>query len=141
MYKIEQKDYGIKLIFSGFIRKTEMESWSEEMIDLLTILPPKFGILVDMTGLKPLPVESQEALTKTQTIFKEKVIRSATVTNIDFTDMQFKRLGQISGVNDTKKFLNSSKSPDWESLSLDWITNGTDPTPSMKKKRSALVLN
>ena len=140
MYKIEQKDYGVKLTFSGFIRKNEMESWREEMINLLDNLPPKFGILADLTELKPLPVESQEALTKTQAIFKDKVIRSATVTRIDFTDMQFKRLGQVSGVNDTKKFLNATKTPNWEELCLEWITNGTDPSPSVKNKKRSLAL-
>lgn len=140
MYKIERKDYGIKLVFSGFIRKEEMESWSNEMIHLSKSLPSKFGMLIDTTELKPLPVESQEALTSTQITFREKITRSVTITNMDVTNMQLKRLGEVSGINDTKKFLDASKFSNWEHLSLNWIVNGVDPCPSLKKQRRKISL-
>lgn len=127
MYKVEQKKYGVKLIFAGFLREAEMQSWQSEMLNLLNELPESFGMLIDMREMTAMPAKSQEILIATQKIFKSKVIRSATVTNSIITDIQSKRIGSKSGVNDTKKFINAIETTDWEDKAVDWIENEVDP--------------
>lgn len=48
MYNIEKKDYGYKLMFSGFISAAEMKIWVGESKKRLSEGPDKFGILVDI---------------------------------------------------------------------------------------------
>jgi hypothetical protein len=127
MYKIEQKNYGIKLIFSGFLREAEMVSWQAEMLNLLKELPKSFGMLIDMREMTAMPAKSQEIVMKTQRIFKPRVIRSTTVTSSVITDIQSKRIGTASGVNETKKFINAIDIADWEERAINWIESGVDP--------------
>jgi|VirMetMinimDraft_7_1064189.scaffolds.fasta_scaffold07398_2 hypothetical protein len=127
MYKIEQKEYGVKLIFSGFLRETEMQSWQFEMLNLLKELPESFGMLIDMREMTAMPAKSQEVVKRTQKIFKARVIRSATITSSIITDIQSKRIGSASGVNETKRFINAANIADWEDKAIAWIQNGIDP--------------
>lgn len=127
MYKIETKDYGIKLTFADFIIRKEIEEWSEKIILFLDQLPDRFGMLIDMRELKPLPVECQEIMEKTQLKFKTRVVRSATIVNNIITDMQFKRIGKKTGVNSHKIFIDASKVDNWEEIGVNWIVNGVKP--------------
>jgi len=129
MYKIEQKSYGVKLVFSGFLREAEMVSWQTEMLGLLKELPESFGMLIDMREMTAMPAKSQEIVMTTQKIFKSRIIRSATVTKSVITDLQSKRIGTVSGVNETKRFINAIDKPDWEASAINWIKNGVDPNP------------
>jgi hypothetical protein len=127
MYKIEQKEYGVKLIFSGFLREAEMVSWQSEMLKLLHELPKSFGMLIDMCEMTAMPAKSQEIVMQTQKLFKSRITRSATVTSSIITDMQSKRIGTASGVCETKKFINAADTADWEEKAINWIENGVDP--------------
>lgn len=127
MYKIDKKPYGIKITFSGFIKKDEMLSYKSEIKELLNSLPDKFGILMDMKEMKTLPAESQEVLNANPELVASRVTRSATIINSALVGMQIKRLAVESQVSDTKRILDSSKSPNWEALADNWIANGVDP--------------
>jgi hypothetical protein len=127
MYKVEQKEYGVKLIFSGFLRETEMQSWQFEMLNLLKELPESFGMFIDMREMTAMPAKSQEIVKRTQKIFKARVTRSATVTSSVITDLQSKRIGSASGVNETKIFINAIDIADWEEKAIAWIERGIDP--------------
>lgn len=127
MYKIEKKNYGIKLTFSGFLREAEMLSWQSEVLNLLKKFPEPFGVLIDMREMDAMPAKSQEVVKRTQRIFKSRVIRSVTVTNSVITDIQSKRIGNASGVNDTKRFINSMDVADWEAQAIAWVEKGIEP--------------
>ena len=127
MYKTERKSYGLKLIFSGFLREAEMLSWKSEMLNLLTELPESFGMLIDMREMTAMPAKSQEVLMVTQKKFKPRITRSVTITNSIITDIQSKRIGAASGVNETKKFINALDTANWERKAINWIENGVDP--------------
>lgn len=127
MYKIEQKDYGIKLTFSGLIRAGEMKSWQVEMIKLLKRLPETFGMLIDMREMQALPQESQGIMVSTQKIFKPRVERSATIVSKVITNIQFKRIGNQSKVNETKIFINALDEPNWEEVAKLWIVHAVAP--------------
>lgn len=130
MYKIDKKPYGIKITFSGFIKKDEMMSYKSEIKTLLNSLPAKFGILMDMKDMKTLPAESQEVLNANPELVASRLTRSATIINSALVGMQIKRLAVESQVSDTKRVFDVSKVPNWEKLAEDWIANGIDPLKS-----------
>ncbi|BDS12438.1 hypothetical protein [Aureispira anguillae] len=127
MYIVERKDYGVKITFAGFIREKEMKAWQLEMVKLLKTLPDKFGMLIDMREMKAIPAESQQILMATQKIFKPHVLRSASITAAAITNMQFKRMGDKTKVNETKIFINALEVPNWEEVGETWIVKGTAP--------------
>ncbi len=127
MYKIEKKNYGLKLTFEGFIQSEEIQEWSKEMVGLLENMPDTFGMLIDMRRLKPLPAESQMAMETVQKLFAKRVQRSATIVDNVITNMQFKRIGKKTGVNQTKIYIDASKSNDWETAGRLWITKAIEP--------------
>lgn len=127
MYKIEQKNYGVKLIFLEFLREAEMVSWQSEMLKLLHELSKSVGMLIDMCEMTAVTAKNQEIVMKTQKLFKTRITRSATVTHSVITDLQSKRIGAASGVCETKKFINAEDTADWENKAINWIENRVDP--------------
>jgi len=127
MYTIEKTDYGFKLTFGGFIQKQEMVQWLTESERVLATTPRVSGLLIDMSGLKPLPEESQEELKKGQKLYKAKgVARIAVVLATSTLKMQFTRIGKETGVYQNERYLDTSD-PDWERKGIDWIKHGLDP--------------
>lgn len=127
MYKFEIKNYGFKVTFSDFLHKEDVQAYKDELAKTLDVLPEKFGILVDMRTMKPLAPDSQETLTSSQQLVANRLTRSATVVDSAIINLQFKRLSKQSGVIDSKRFIDASKTPDWEQKAVDWITDGIDP--------------
>lgn len=127
MYKIEVTDFGFKLTLSGHLPKEEAQAYKDEMIEIMPILPEKFGILVDMRELKPLGPESQAIITSSQEIVAHRLTRSVTVVNSTILFMQFRRLSKESHVIDTKRFIDASKTADWEQVARNWIVDAVDP--------------
>ena len=130
MYKMEKKNYGYKLTFSGFLNTTEIEAYIKELKSYMDENAGMFGIMIDMRDMKPLAPESQEALTSSQKLVSNRLTRSATIVNDNaIIKMQFKRLSKQSGVVDTKRFIDASSDSNWEVLAENWISKGTEPYP------------
>ena len=53
MYKIEQKDFGIKYTFGGVMTAEELSRWIEEITPILNEMKPGFCVFVDMRSLAP----------------------------------------------------------------------------------------
>ncbi|HEX2957077.1 MAG TPA: hypothetical protein VHO70_09590 [Chitinispirillaceae bacterium] len=128
MYKIEKTDYGAKLTFDGFIRQEEMAKWVTESIQFIHSMPSKFGVLVDMRGLKPLSHDAEMEMQKGQKLYKDKGMeRSAVILANSVTTMQFKRIAQETGIYQWERYIDSSKVTSWEEVSKNWITKAVDP--------------
>ncbi len=127
MYEIEVTDFGFKVTFSGHLAPEQAQGYKDELIILMQTLPEKFGILVDMRNLKPLGAESQAIITSSQGLVADRLTRSATVVNSTILFMQFRRLSKVSHVIDTKRFVDASKTEDWELVGTNWIVDGVDP--------------
>lgn len=127
MYKIEITDFGFKLTLSGHLPQEEAQAYKDELVTIMPSLPEKFGILVDMRELKPLGAESQAIITSSQELVASRLTRSTTVVNSTILFMQFRRLSKESHVIDSKRFVDASKTPDWEAVSTDWIVHELDP--------------
>ena len=128
MYKIERKNYGFKLTFGDFIKATEMEQWVKESEKQIQSQVGKFGVFVDMRTLKPLPQDAQEQMEKGQKMYKGKGMeRSVVILDSPVTTMQFKRLAQQSGIYQWERYIDASKTSDWEKIGEAWLKSAEDP--------------
>src|ERR1700690_1090752 len=92
MYTIAKRPSGYLLTFQGFIEATEMKAWAEESLSHLSTQQGRFGVVVDMRKLKPLPVDSQKIMVETQAVYKRKGMeRSAVILEDAVTTSQFRR--------------------------------------------------
>ncbi len=128
MYKIEKKNFGYKLTFGDAIELDEMKRWADESTTTLRQQSEKFGVMVDMRTLKPLKPEVQTVMVDGQKGYKMKGMeRSAVAVPNAIIAMQFKRLAQESGIYQWERYIDASKSADWENIAESWIVNGKDP--------------
>ena len=128
MYKIKKKEYGYKITFGDFINEVEMKKWVEESKAALQTAPNSFGIFVDMRTLKPLPPEAQKFMQEGQKLYKAKgMSKSVVILANAVTKMQFKRIGQETGIYQWERYIDEASNPNWEKAGVDWIQNGIDP--------------
>ncbi len=128
MYSIEKKDYGFKLTFSDFIKADEMARWVDESKKALAGAPKEFGIYVDMRTLKPLPAESQKVMETGQKLYKQKgMTRSVVILSSATLTMQFKGIAKETGIYSWERYIDASKTSNFEKVGVDWIKNGIDP--------------
>ena len=128
MYKIEERQFGYKLIFGDVIELDEMKRWVDDSKKALSGHSGKFGVLVDMRTLKPLKPEVQAAMVEGQKEFKAKGMdRSAVALANSVIALQFKRLAQESGIYQWERYVDGSKEANWERVAESWISDGIDP--------------
>lgn len=127
MYKIERQNYGVKLTFDGFIEPKEMQAYKDEFRAMLDLLPPKFGLLGDVRHMKPLPPESQAILSAHPEWTADRIVRSATVIDSALVKMQTRRLSKEWKQDETKRYIDATKHPDWEAVAEKWIMEGIEP--------------
>jgi len=128
MTRIEKAPYGFKLTFGGFIQKDEMDRWVEDSRKALVSASGKFGVFVDMRTLKPLPAEAQPSMVEGQKLYKVKGMeRSVVILANAITTSQFKRIAKETGIYAWERYLDASKTQNWEAVGRDWIERGVDP--------------
>jgi hypothetical protein len=128
MFKTEKVDYGVKLTFGGFIKKEEMAQWVLEAEKIISLLPSKFGVFVDMRDLKPLPHDAELEMQKGQKLFKQKGMeRSVVILSNAVTTMQFKRIAQETGIYQWERYIDASKTTNWEESGKKWLVSSIDP--------------
>lgn len=128
MYKIETKDYGYKLTFSDFIKVEEMQNWVKDSEKALAKASKAFGVVIDMRGLKPLPLDSQTHMQTGQKLYKEKgMVRSAVILEGAITTSQFKRIAKETGIYEWERYIDASKEENIEKKAIDWVHKGIDP--------------
>ena len=86
MYQIDKTPFGFKIVFQGFIQKSELKRWAKEAKEMLDSQKRGFGVLLDMRGMAPLPVEAGDFMRQNQTAAKSKGMgRSAQVLDDPIT--------------------------------------------------------
>jgi hypothetical protein len=127
MYKIEKKNYGYKLHFSGSIKLDEIMSWQEESKKELVNKTGSFGVMIDMRELSPLMPDAQKGMEEGQQLYKVKGMnRSAVIFNSPIITMQFKRLAKQSGIASNERYIDASKDAAWETTAANWIEKGIE---------------
>jgi hypothetical protein len=133
MYRIDKTNYGFKLTLGDFIKAAEMEQWVKDSEKQLQTQIAKFGVFVDMRTLKPLPQDAQALMEKGQKLYKGKGMeRSVVILDSPVVTMQFKRLAQETGIYQWERYIDASKTKDWEKIGEAWLKNASDPDKSDK---------
>ncbi len=127
MYKIENTDYGFKIVFEGFIRADEMRDWLEESKKKLENVSGSFNVLVDMRRMKTLPPDAKKIVEEGQRYYESKGSRGAAViVNDVIIREQQRNILARSGVGKNEVYIDGSQ-PDWEQKALDWFIDGIPP--------------
>ena len=105
-----------------------MQKWVAESAKITKSLPSKFGVFVDMRDLKPLAADSQLVMQEGQKLFKNAGMeRSVVILSTAMVTMQFKRIAKETGIYEWERYINSSKTADWEEIGIKWLEDKIDP--------------
>jgi hypothetical protein len=127
MYRIEKTEYGLKLVFEGFIKADEMRKWYEDSKKALESQSEDYKVMVDMRNMKTLPPDSKKILEEGQRNFVSKGgIRAAIIASNVVTKEQQKNIAVKSGLGESEVYIDGSQ-PDWEQKALDWLINKIRP--------------
>ena len=128
MCRTERTSYGFKIRFEGYIEKDELKSWAKEAATILKEQKPGFGVLHDMRGMAPLPVDAGEFMKRNQALAKDAGLsRSAQILDDPITKMQFKRLARDIELFHDMRQIDASRTPNWEQVAINWIVDGVEP--------------
>jgi hypothetical protein len=128
MYEVYQTEFGVKLVFQGFLQEEELRKWSHEVARVTKQLRRGFCVLHDMRGMHPLPPEARQLMKRNMELAKRAGMgRSAQIVDDTITAMQFKRLANEVGIADTTRQIDASSVADSERAAIDWIVKGIDP--------------
>lgn len=128
MYQIEMKSYGYKVTLAGKLSVDEMSDWIEDSRRALENSPETYGVLVDLSGLELLDVDSKQALVNGQKLYqKEGMQRSAVAVPNSSIALQTKRISKQTGIYEFERYLDASSTKNWEQIGVNWIENGIDP--------------
>jgi len=128
MYKINKKEFGFHLVFADFIKADEMQQWVSDSQKALVSSNGEFGVFIDLRALKPLLPDAQEYMQQGQKMYKLKGMqRSVVILDSAITTMQFKRIAKETGIYAWERYIDASKTLNWEKIGIDWVKNGIDP--------------
>lgn len=128
MHRIEQTQYGYKLVFEGFLQKQDLSTLLEDMKQTVFSRGRKFPVLMDMRHSRAFPADAQEILKEALRFFKQVGMeRNAVVLNSAIATLQARRLGKETGIDAASRYIDASTEQDWERVALDWLVKAVDP--------------
>ena len=128
MHRIEQTQYGYKLVFEGFLQKQDLNTLLDDMKRTVFSRGRKFPVLLDMRHSRAFPADAQEILKEAIRFFKQAGMeRHAVVLNSAIATLQLRRLGKETGIDAASRYIDASTEQDWEKVALDWLVGAVDP--------------
>ena len=128
MHRIEQTQYGYKLVLEGFLQKQDLSTLLDDMKRTVFSRGRKFPVLLDMRHSRAFPADAQEILKEAIRFFKQVGMeRHAVVLNSAIATLQLRRLGKETGIDAASRYIDASTQQDWEKVALDWLVRAVDP--------------
>ena len=128
MFNIEKQSYGFKLTFSGIVEIDEMKNWVSESKKVLAAQSSGFNVMIDMRNLKPVSQEVKDETEKGQQLYKQKgMSKSVVILASAILTLQFRRIAKDTGIYAWERYINASKTDNWEEVALNWLIKGIDP--------------
>lgn len=128
MHRIEQTQYGYKLVFEGFLQKHDLSTLLDDMKQTIRSRGRKFPVLMDMRHSRAFPADAQVILKEAILFFKQVGMeRNAVVLNSAIATLQARRLGRETGIDSTSRYIDASTEQDWEKVAIDWMVGAVDP--------------
>ena len=128
MHRIEQTQYGYKLVFEGFLQKHDLSTLLDDMKQTIRSRGRKFPVLMDMRHSRAFPADAQVIFKEAILFFKQVGMeRNAVVLNSAIATLQARRLGRETGIDSTSRYIDASTERDWEKVAIDWMVGAVDP--------------
>lgn len=128
MHRIEQTQYGYKLVFEGFLQKHDLSTLLDDMKQTIRSRGHKFPVLLDMRHSRAFPTDAQEILKEAIRFFKQVGMeRNAVVLSSAIATLQTRRLLKETGIDALSRYIDASTEQEWERVALDWLVAGVDP--------------
>lgn len=128
MHRIEQTQYGYKLVFEGFLQKHDLSTLLDDMKQTIRSRGRKFPVLLDMRHSRAFPADAQEIFKEAIRFFKQVGMeRNAVVLNSAIATLQARRLGKETGIDATSRYIDASTEQEWEKVALAWLERAVDP--------------
>jgi hypothetical protein len=128
MHRIEQTQYGYKLVFEGFLQKQDLSTLLDDMKQTIRSRGRKFPVLLDMRHSRAFPADAQVILKEAILFFKQVGMeRNAVVLNSAIATLQARRLGRETGIDATSRYIDASTEQEWEKVAIDWLVRAVDP--------------
>lgn len=128
MHRIEQTQYGYKLVLEGFLQKQDLSTLLDDMKRTVFSRGRKFPVLLDMRHSRAFPADAQEILKEAIRFFRQVGMeRHAVVLNSAIATLQLRRLGKEIGIDASSRYIDASTQQDWERIALDWLVRAVDP--------------
>ena len=130
MYKITKTDYGLHIVMGGTQNKSEIKRYLVEKEKLIAAIEGPFSLLIDLRSAIPPEEDDANRLKESQArMVNNQLQRIAFIVSSPVLLRQARQIGFMSGISDSARFIDASKTPDWKKLSLDWVTKGIEPFP------------
>ncbi|HMB52406.1 MAG TPA: hypothetical protein VKU40_03760 [Thermoanaerobaculia bacterium] len=127
MHKIDEKPYGFKVTFHGFMQGEDVERFNSEMKRNADRQREDFAVLVDLRETRTFPPEAQMGLMEIINYCRERGMnRNAVVVNSAITKIQANRLAKEGNVEHIR-FIDCAGNDDWEQQAEDWLVHGKEP--------------
>ncbi len=128
MHRIEQTQYGYKLVFEGFLQKQDLSTLLDDMKQTIRTGGSRFPMLVDMRYSRAFPADAQEILKEAiRFCMQVGMERNAVVLNSAIATLQARRLGKETGIDATSRYIDASTEQEWEKVALNWLVGAVDP--------------
>ncbi len=133
MHKIEKTSFGLWLSLSGEITLDEALQIKAELEVILKELKPPFGTLLDFRKMIPVQTEVKRMFQEFEQTAREAGLqRRAIIIHSPVVGSQVTQISHISGTDTIERQINAFVTEGWEEVAIDWITNGIEPTDSLK---------
>lgn len=128
MHRIEQTQYGYKLVFEGFLQKDDLSTLLDDMKKTIRPRGNAFPLLMDMRHSRAFPTEAQVIIKEAMVFCKQAGMdRNAVVLNSAIATLQAKRLAKETGIDREIRYIDASSEPNWEKVAVDWLVKAVDP--------------
>lgn len=128
MHKIEQTQYGYRIVFEGFLQREDLSDFIDKMKRTIRPGGGSFPVLVDMRKAQAFPADAQEVIRQAMMYCKEVGMeRNAVVLSSAIAALQAKRLSKETGVDTGARYIDASSDPEWEKVALNWLVKAIDP--------------
>lgn len=127
MHKIDEKPYGFKITFHGFMQGEDVERFNTEMKRNADRQREDFAVLVDLRETRTFPPEAQIGLMEIINYCRERGMnRNVVVVNSAITKIQANRLAKEGNIQHIR-FIDSAGNDEWEQQAEDWLVHGKEP--------------
>lgn len=129
VYKLEKKGNVFYQTWSDIFSEDEITKWIAESEKALAGIGGKpFCVFADLRKLKPLTPQAGALVAKGQEMYKKAGMeRSVVILSDAITTMQFRRLAKQSGIDAWERYIDASKTPDFQKVGMDWLMFKTEP--------------